>query len=98
HGQHIARGSDLLDQMPLTFADQRSAGVAGTNELDDPRATPAFQFGKLERPRHAMQRRIGELLRFLAIRDKSVELEVCVELALLREEKREQIDLVNLHH
>ena len=42
HGDQVAAGAGLLQEMPLADADQRAAAAPAANELHNPRAAPGL--------------------------------------------------------
>ena len=101
HREHVARRTGLLEQLPLALAHQRAARLPAADELDRPTRRACLSARETRMP--AARAGTGcaalraKVVRRLGVRDEAVEIQVGVELALLREEKRERVDLVNLH-
>ena len=83
--------------MVLAGADEGAAAAAAADEFDDPGPAFAFEVGEGEFLPCARERAAIEAVRLLAVGDEAVEIEVGVELALLRLEKVERVELENLH-
>ena len=93
----IPAWASLLQNMELAGADERAAAAATTDELDDPRTAFAFEFWKLEGLPPARERSAFKCVRLLAFGHQAVEVEIRVELALLRLEKVQRVQFEDLH-
>ena len=97
HGEQVAARPSVLQHLPLPHAHERAAAAPAAYELHNPRAALAGERGELECLPCALERPAVKRVRLLTIRDEAVEIEVGVELAVLREEKIERIHLVDPH-
>ena len=97
HREQIARRPRDLKHLPLPDTHERTAAASAADELYDPRAALSAQRGEFERLPRALVRPAVECMRLLAVRHEAVEVQVRIELTVLREEKIQRVHLVDFH-
>src|SRR5215207_8800901 len=95
HGEEIATRPRALQRLPLPDAHQRAAAAAATDELNDPRASAPFERRELKVLPGTFEMPDLDLARLFAVGDEPIEVQIRVQLPLLREEEIEGIYLVD---
>ena len=93
--QDLARRGRALDHAQLALVDDRAAGDAAADEVDDVGARPA-QLGQVEDPAHAPHRRLVVLVALFEVGDDPVELDGRVDRLLTLDVVAEAVDLEHL--